>query len=275
MKVHLIGSNGFIGKAIQAVPGKHQLICWSHSTRAQNYFDLLDPNTWSALLNRSPETVLFLSWPSLPNYNNLAHLLDNLSPAINFFESLINSGCKNIIVSGTCYEYGLQNGALSEATHYSSPQNYYAISKDSLRLTLSKMCEINDVRMVWLRIFFPYGLNQNPHSIYPSLITAIKRGDSEFRISSGRQIRDFIMVEEIARQIILLTLDKRASGLFNCASGSPISILEWVERIIHVNQSSIEVVRGYYSDRLDEPTAFWADMTKFKSLFPNYNLKFF
>ena len=274
MKIHLIGSQGFIGKAIQETPGNHQLICWSHSSTCKNQFNLLDSNTWDTLLNQSPETIIFLSWPGLPNYNNLSHLVDNLPLAIKFFNSLINSGCKNIVVSGTCYEYGLQNGSLSESKHNSSPQNYYAIAKDSLRLTLSKMCELNDVRMIWLRIFYPYGLNQNPNSIYPSLIASIQNGDPEFRISSGRQIRDFVPVEELARQILLLTLDKRAVGLFNCGSGSPISILEWVERIINLNGSSMKVLRGFYPDRLDEPTAFWADMSKFKSLFPHHNFSF-
>ena len=85
--------------------------------------------------------------------------------------------------------------------------------------------------------------------------------------------RDFVC-EELARQILLLTLDKRAVGLFNCGSGSPISIFEWVERIIKFNGSSIKVLRGFYPDRLDEPTAFWADMSKFKSLFPQHNFSF-
>ena len=35
--------------------------------------------------------------------------------AFQLFEALISSGCQKIVVSGTCYEYGLQNGCLSDS----------------------------------------------------------------------------------------------------------------------------------------------------------------
>ena len=57
-------------------------------------------------------------------------------------EALVNFGCKNIVVTGTCYEYGNINGCLEENLKV-DPNNLYAIAKDSLRRSIQIICEKN------------------------------------------------------------------------------------------------------------------------------------
>jgi len=264
--IHVLGSEGFIGRAIQRENGIHSLHCWSHGHGdPEHHFDLLDPLTWQALLNRQPTHVILLSWPGLPNYQEPFHVSRNLPASIELVEKLIESGLQRLVIAGTCYEYGLENGPLSESQS-TSPVNCYAIAKDALRRTIATRCKVNEVTWCWLRIFFPYGNGQNAKSLLPSLQYAIEQGHPTFPMSSGRQLRDFIPVEHVASQLLLLATHPRAYGVYNGGSGRACSLREIVEGRIHELDADIQIECGVYPDREDEPLAFWADMSRMSTL---------
>ena len=264
--IHLIGSEGFIGKAVQKYSAKYSFYCWSHSYKEkENRFDLYDKSSWNTLLNTSPKTVLLLSWPGLPNYNNSLHLTKNLPLFIELVEALVNFGCKNIVVSGTCYEYGNINGCLEENLKV-DPNNLYAIAKDSLRRSIQIICEKNNVRWAWARIFYPYGVDQNKDSLFPSLIRAIEEKKQEFNITSGNKKRDFISSKQVALNLLTLCSNLEAKGIFNCGSGKPLSIFEFAQSVVKDKNSTISIIKGGYPFRVGEPKSFWADMKKFNNL---------
>jgi len=269
MAIHIVGSEGFIGKAIQEIDSEETLVCWSHANKDNsNLFDLYNANSWVKLLECQPSTVIFLSWPGLPNYNELFHVTVNLRLCLEFFEKLVKSGCKKILVAGTCYEYGELSGCLHEDVTI-NPPNLYAIAKDSLRRSLEIFCHSGSTRLVWARVFYPYGLLQNPNSLFPSLVKAIVNQETAFEISSGRQIRDFIPVSALAKQLLILASHSDSNGIYNCGTGNPISIYEFVEGIIKDYDSSIKIKSFAHPDRTDESLAFWADMSKMNNLLLN------
>lgn len=264
--IHLIGSGGFIGKAVQRQGGEIGLHCWSHaSENPGNSFDLLNSKSWDQLLRCKPETVILLSWPGLPNYQKSFHITQNLPATVALVEQLIRAGIKRIVIAGTCYEYGLQNGPLQE-DQPTNPVNLYAIAKDSLRRTVASLCDQHQVSWCWLRIFYPYGEGQNPKSLLPLLEQAIQAGEATFPMSSGRQLRDFVPVDVIAEQLLLLATHPESYGIYNGGSGCPQSLRELVEARIRSLGGSIQLKLGAFADRNDEPLAFWADITKIERL---------
>jgi nucleoside-diphosphate-sugar epimerase len=118
----------------------------------------------------------------------------------------------------------------------------------------------------WARIFYPYGKGQNPNSFLPSLQHAIDKGDAEFAISSGRQIRDFVLVDQVAKILLKLSTHPQAQGIYNCGSDHPVSLRELAEQRISESLSSTVLKLGVYPDRQDEPVAFWADTSKITHL---------
>ena len=268
-KIHVLGSNGFIGSALQRDAGEHKLHCWSHrSLEPDHYFDLLNPSSWDRFLECQPTHVILLSWPGLPNYQELFHVTRNLPACINLIEKLMEASLKRLVVAGTCYEYGLQYGPLKE-DQFTDPVNCYAIAKDSLRRVIASRYSQNDLQWCWGRIFYPFGPGQNPRSLLPSLLKALESGDDFFQMSSGRQLRDFVHVNEVGRQLLELAIHQDASGIYNIGSGIARSVLEMVEETIEANGGKIKLNRGIYPDRSDEPLAFWAHMVKSKSLHTN------
>lgn len=264
--IHLIGSEGFIGKAIQRQAITGSLNCWSHSSRkSANYFDLANAESWQSLLKCKPKTVILLSWPGLPNYNNPFHITKNLPATIELIEQLVCSGLEKIVIAGTCYEYGLQNGEMNESQN-TDPVNYYAIAKDSVRRAVTYLCENSKVNLAWLRIFYPYGEGQNPNSLLPSLENAIKAREPFFSMSSGRQLRDFISVENVADKLLLLASHPTATGIYNAGTGKPQSVREILESRIKSLGSPIILRPGDIPDRLDEPLASWAGLDRWQNL---------
>ena len=264
--IHLLGSEGFIGKAIQReVSPNDTLHSWSHSHKnPEHHFNLLDANTWQTLLKRRPKKVILLSWPGLPNYEELFHVTRNLPACIELIEKLTSAGLERLVVAGTCYEYGLKNGPMKESDS-TSPVNCYAIAKDALRRTIASRKITSDISWCWLRIFYPYGIGQNPKSLLPSLQRAIEEGDTNFAMGSGRQLRDFVPVEDIARQLLFLAVEPRAYGVYNGGSGYARSLREIVESRVQELNAEINLDLGIYPDRQDEPQAFWADMSRMNS----------
>ena len=61
-----------------------------------------------------------------------------------------------------------------------------------------------------------------------------------------------------------------ATGVINIGSGNPISIRDFLEKQISIYESDIALKLGFYPRRLDEPLAFWADISKYKSFLKGY-----
>jgi nucleoside-diphosphate-sugar epimerase len=265
-KIHLLGSEGFIGRALQSEACEHQLHCWSHRlSEPEHHFDLLNPSSWQQLLDCQPTHVILLSWPGLPNYYEPFHINRNLPACIELIDLLVAAGLQRLVVAGTCYEYGLQSGPLKE-DQLTDPVNCYAIAKDSLRRFIASRNTQQRLKWCWARIFYPFGNGQNPNSLLPSLQRAIDQGDAEFAMSSGRQIRDFVPVEQVAKLLLRLSTHSQAQGIYNFGTGRPVSLRELAEVRIAESLSSMALKLGVYPDRQDEPLAFWADTTKIDRL---------
>ena len=265
--IHLVGSSGFIGREIRQAMATDKICCWDRSKNHSSnlYFNLDDRCSWNKLLSCDPSVVVLLAWPNLSDYNNKSHITKTLPAYIQLVESLAVAGCKHMIFAGTCYEYGMLNGSLSELD-VANPVNDYGIAKDVLRKISHRLCVHHNIRWTWLRIFYPYGIHQNPKSLYPSLVSAIANNKDYFAMSSGIQIRDFLPVENVALVFKHIIKSSHEYGILNVGSGNPISLRNFVEQCIQKSTSSIRLKLGVYPDRSDEPLAFWANMDKYKTL---------
>ena len=276
MKVAVTGATGFIGKHVLAELGRHAVEVVSvvrPSPRKASelpsgsvvQFDLHNtPSNAFELMGR-PDVLIHLAWEGLPNYKSLHHFETELPAQFRFLKGLIESGLPALVVAGTCFEYGMQSGPLSEnmETH---PSNPYGFAKDMLRRQLGYLNEINPFALTWARLFYLYGEGQAENSLLPQLKNAVERGDKVFNMSGGEQLRDYLPVAEVARQLVSLALARKDAGAVNVCSGQPISIRRLVEGWVKDNGWSISLNPGYYPYPDYEPMAFWGDAQKFCSI---------
>lgn len=208
-----------------------------------------------------PDILIHLAWSGLPNYNETFHFEHNLIKNYRFLKNMIKGGLKSLTAAGTCYEYGLQSGCLSEMV-LPYPTTSYAIAKDALRRFLEALQKQYPFRLRWARFFFLYGEGQNPRALIPQLEKAIKDGLESFNMSGGEQLRDYMKVEEAAKLITAVSLQEKLDGIFNICSGKPISVRNIAEQVVALNKSNINLKLGALPYPDHEPMAYWGDKTK-------------
>ena len=82
-----------------------------------------------------------------------------------------------------------------------------------------------------LRIFLTYGPGQKQNRFIPQIIKGCLK-NSDFKTSSGKQIRDFCYIEDVIRAINMTLLSKKSNGkVYNVGSGKPLKIKSIVELI--------------------------------------------
>ena len=123
MKVMVTGATGFVGRHVV-----HELLLRNHSVVAvargrdgakknMSWFDKVDFHSFD--LHRDPKDIfqatsppdalVHLAWPGLPNYHSYFHIGSNLPADLKFLEAAIDAGVPQLMVAGTCLEYGIQH----------------------------------------------------------------------------------------------------------------------------------------------------------------------
>ena len=264
--IHVLGTTGFIGQSLRHSPHSHEYTFWSsQQTSALNYFDLFNEDSWQYLISQKPESVIFLSWPGLPNYNSKHHLSTILPQYMKLVHRLLDAGLIKLTFTGTCFEYGLQDGKLFE-TNETYPTTSYGLAKDLLRRYVSSLSTLYNASWSWLRIFYVYGDSQASTSLYPSLITAIQNGEPTFAVSPTANARDFIPVETITQALYRLASDHSFSGIYNGCSGLPQTPFEFASSLAKSLSSSISIVTDPQLSRSYEPSSFWGCPERFNTL---------
>lgn len=275
MDVLVTGATGFIGQHV--IP---QLLARGHTVTAtaQNYarartftwFNRVHFVTYNVHNRLSDATEVFgpsdaimhLAWSRLPNYTASFHFDENLPADCRFLKSLIDAGSEHLLVTGTCLEYGLQEGCLEESIA-TVPVNPYAVAKDRLHKYLQSLQERRPFVLQWARLFYMYGPGQNPDSLLASLDRAIDAGERAFNMSRGDQLRDYLPVEEVAHRLVHLIEHSDCRGPVNICSGEPISVRQLVADHLLKRGATIHLNLGYYDYPDYEPRAFWGDGSKY------------
>ena len=281
MKIAITGATGFIGQHVRNVLAKTDndvVLVVRHVERVGDKSareeivaaDLSQARTdWFELFGR-PDVVLHLAWGGLPNYMDCYHVDVELPTQLRFLTALIKSGLKKLVVTGTCYEYGISSGALSEDQE-TNPNTPYGIAKDRLRKELFELRSTQHFDLTWARIFYPYGEGQSERSIYSQLTRAISNNEKEFAIGSGTQMLDFIQVTTVAKALLAFVTENKGIGLINVGSGDPQTVIEFVERLICRFESNIVPKVGVINDREYESISFWSDNNLLDSLALSFN----
>lgn len=212
-----------------------------------------------------PDLLIHLAWEGLPNYKFSFHVEVNLPRHAAFLTNCILNGLKDITIIGTCFEYGLQEGCLSEDL-VTQPNNFYAIAKDNLRKKIQELNKEINFHFKWVRLFYTYGKGQSSNSLLSQLESALEKSEPSFSMSAGEQQRDYLPVEKVVENIIKIAIQNKVLGVVNCCSGEPISVKQFVINYLKQKKSTIQLNLGYYPYSDYEPMHFWGDNKKLKKI---------
>lgn len=277
MKVLVTGASGFIGRNVveQLVARGYRVIAVSRDetrARALPWFGTvkflardihrLDGDPFTAL--GEPDIVMHFAWPGLPDYKKLDHFERTLPEDYRFLKGLIDGGAKHLLVTGTCFEYGLLNGYLDESMPC-VPSTPYGLAKDCLRRMLEFATRATPVTFQWARLFYMYGPGQHPSSLLSQLERAIASSDAAFNMSGGEQLRDYLPVAQVAAHLVSLIEHPECTGIVNVCRGEPISVRRLVEQQVAERGAAIRLNLGHYPYAAHEPMAFWGNPSKLRA----------
>jgi dTDP-6-deoxy-L-talose 4-dehydrogenase (NAD+) len=211
------------------------------------------------------DALVHLAWPGLPNYQALFHFEHNLMADYRFIKGAVEAGVSQVLVTGTCFEYGMQSGPLTEQAA-PQPGNPYGLAKNTLRLFLENLQRVQPFTLQWARLFYLHGEGQNPNSLLAALDRAIDAGDDTFNMSAGEQLRDYLAIDVAADYLAAILQQRTFNGVVNCSSGRPISVRALVEQRRRERGASISLNLGHYPYPSHEPMAFWGVADRLQQL---------
>jgi nucleoside-diphosphate-sugar epimerase len=246
MRLFVTGATGFIGShfvehaiaedhevfALRRHPDSKSVIPWTHqpewldgnlqSLREQDLAGI-DAIVHLAAAGVSPKVA---DWKELKRANISATLrLCRLAAAID----------ASLVVTGTFSEYGL-SGSRYELIPPDAPlePTYpYAVSKATGAVLACGFARAENIRLAWLRLFSVYGEGQYSGNLWPSLRAAALAGE-DFPLTLGEQIRDFIPVKDVVRQLLAACLGRdlylpRMPLILNIGTGRPQTVRSFCE----------------------------------------------
>jgi len=240
-KIIVTGAAGFIGFHCLKVLSKRNYEI--HAIRRSNNsisnsdnviwhtLDLFDLDSLESLIKKiKPTYLLHLAWKVETGLNLES---DENEKWFELSKSVIKLfykyGGRRLLVSGSCFEYEMNNDLELKETSSLKAKNSYGKNKNKLFHFLKNFDGSQDISYVWARIFFTFGPNQKKTSLLPYVISSLKNNDI-VSTTDGNQEYDYLFVEDVAMALILL-LESNYIGDVNVCSGRGIKLKTLISSI--------------------------------------------
>ena len=271
-RVLVTGATGFIGSHVvaplaargfevhaiarKAPPEPGPPVIWHRG-------DLLDAVTTDAVVrDLRASHLLHLAWCTEHGaYWRSPANLDWIAATLRLVRSFRSAGGTRVVVAGTCAEYEWGDSCCDEQTPL-NPATLYGAAKDATRRVLGAYAAGEELSFAWGRIFFVYGPREQPERVMPLVARAAVTGEP-VACSSGRQIRDFLYVEDVGSAFAAL-VDSCVGGSLDIGSGQGVPLRDILLELERLAGSEGVVRLGEAPDRDGEPTSIVADARRLR-----------
>ncbi|MHA2174315.1 MAG: NAD-dependent epimerase/dehydratase family protein, partial [Candidatus Hodarchaeales archaeon] len=278
MRIFITGGTGFIGPYVvdHLLKKGHKLLLLSYEEETLNE-NLLQrmrkvefvsgtlenlPKWKKSLISFNPELTIHMAWQGIPDFKSEMSV-KNLQNGLDLYLTLAEIGCKRIITSGSCWEYGRTEGKISEElTPF--PSNPFTIAKNSLRVMGEEIAKEKDLQFIWTRFFYVYGPGQKPTSLLPYIITSVlSKVTPQIKTPDARN--DFIFVDDVGSAIASIVGKCQGKNIiYNIGSGYSTSVREIIK--IAYEKNNIPFSQDLFPTAQEsDKVNFWADISKIKA----------
>jgi CDP-paratose synthetase len=146
----------------------------------------------------------------------------------------------------------------------------YAFTKHQFRLHASALARDAHIRFIDLKLEHMYGFGDTPLKFTARVIQACLANESQFELTSGDQMRDFIHIDDVveAYKLLLASLNEIPFGYseFEVGTGSTTSIREFASTVRRLTGAKTRLLFGSLPPRPFEVMHSAADNSALKSL---------
>lgn len=270
--VFVTGANGYIGRHVikKLLDEKYDVIASDlHYDGVDERARRCDVSIFNGETNiyeqiGKPDIVIHLAWRNGFVHNSPTHMAD-LSKHVIFCQNLISGGLPTLSVMGTMHEIGYWEGEVNDNTPC-FPLSQYGVAKNALRQSLLLYAQNSSCNLRWLRAFYITGDDAKGSSIFSKITLAASEGKKVFPFTSGKNLYDFIDIDDLAKMIVAASVQKEINGIINVCSGNPVSLAERVESFIKENDYDIQLQYGAFKDRPYDSPGIWGNPNKIKEI---------
>ena len=207
-----------------------------HGNYKTIFCDLQNKNKFIKILKKiNPSEIYHFAWYGIPKFNKKNFLI-NKTISKNLIEGINEIDCKKLVISGTCAEYGSNNGICSENLTPSKKITTLGKQKNFIKdLFFNKIKKKTTI--IWARIFFVYGKNQRGGSLLKTLINA-KENNTKISLKLPNISNDYIYIKDVIDGILKLRKLKNTQ-IINICSSKVISNLNFAKTFEKINKISI------------------------------------
>ena len=270
MNVILTGGTGFIGthlrKALVEKGHKLLMLVEDEFVPGNAKIEYIQTNLLNFEVSKEnikafkPDAVIHLAWTGIPDYSERISK-ENLDMSIKFLDFIIDETvCEKILVSGSCFEYGIINGECIESD-YVTYNSFISWAKISLYEYLKLKAFNNEFQLIWFRIFYVYGPGQREGSLLPYLISSLSKGEVP-NIRTPHNRNDFIYIDDVVYGFVKGLEATAKSGIYNLSKGvtsSVLQICQFVEKQFNPGKSKLANLEDVIQD---EAVNFWGNNNK-------------
>lgn len=147
----------------------------------------------------------------------------NVAASMRLAEAAVTAGCHMVHV-GTSYEYGTEDGILSEDRRL-APTGIYGVTKAAASLAVQDLARRTGAPLAVVRPFSMYGPLEGDHKFVPMVMAASRAGRT-VDLTPGDQERDYLYVGDVVAACLDLAAISAFPGgdILNICSGQGISL---------------------------------------------------
>jgi Nucleoside-diphosphate-sugar epimerases len=195
---------------------------------------------------------------------NLNELIDgNIKYTMNLLEFCRRNKTKKFINTGSCFEYGFNEGKKLSEKDVLNPQTYYSLMKVATEKMANLYSESNYINLITVRPFGVFGENEGFHRLVPQLMKTVIRNEP-LDITFGNQIRDYLYIRDLIDAYITLALtDVPFYESYNICSGREVKIKDLALKLSEITGCSMGLFKfGSIPYRKNEIMYFVGDNSK-------------
>jgi nucleoside-diphosphate-sugar epimerase len=269
-RVAVIGASGFIGQHVfQALLHQGLLpVAVPRSALAPNLPDLADAVSGAEIVVNFAAAGVS---PKAATPDELRRV--NVELPVRITEAMAASGSSSLVMAGTAAEYGASGDRYERIPPDAPlhPLSDYARSKADGFVELTAAAFRFGLHVEYIRIFNAFGPGQAVPALWPALEQAARSG-RDFRLSSGRTVRDFIPIESVANSfarvaLALSTTCTRAANhgtvtVRNLGTGHGLTVREFATTWWERWGGEGRLIFGALDDRAVDPRQLVAEVSR-------------
>ena len=289
-KILVTGATGFIGKnLVESLKEKFEVYALILDEKEKNFIPQIDYILWKTFFDRENE-IKTLDGKKLGKIDTVIHLASyGVNPKDNDIDKMVESNinltkdlilnlervsCKNIIFTGSGFEYGDKGKIKLKEDMELNPFSLYGATKVSAFLIGKKLCESLGINYINLRLFNIFGEYEGSNRLIPQIINNYLEG-KELNFTAGNQVRDYLYIKDII-EVYEMILEKNIynNETYNVCSSEEVTIKEFITKVaytIGINKNSLNF--GTIPSRKEEALYIVGDNSKLKRDF-DWNRKY-